>query len=236
MARNEEDDTSAFANNQLFPSPTDDNIHQYGMPLLARAAHHARLGRTLAYDLYMPSDSKSSNGDDKKVVYSYHEVLAMSTHLHKFFIEQKKKQQYEDAAATLPPQRIAFLCNPGPQYIATQFAAWSSGSIAVPLCVSHKSSELAYVLQDCDASFVVDGTNTLSEGRELRMAAREAGVMDRYWCLDDMLSGFQQVDDQPEEGDEAAGGSEHEQYPYALGTNGDIPSRDHPALIIYTSG
>jgi len=200
------------------------------------------MGRVLAYDLYTSHSSKRENGDDpvgkedKKIVYSYHEVLTMSTHLHKFFIEQKKKL---DAPAV--PQRIAFLCPPGPTYIATQFASWSSGSIAVPLCTSHRSGELAYVLQDCDPTFVIDGTSTLSEGRELRMAAREAGVMDRYWCLNDMMADFSHpspLEKQPQPqgqliaGDEAAGGV-HE---YALGSDGDIPSRDHPALIIYTSG
>lgn len=226
----------SFAKDTLFPAPTDDNIEQYGMPLLARAAYHARMGRTLAYDMYIPSSSIKSNGaaynrEGKKIVYSYHEVLTTSTHLHKFFAKQKKENL---GSPTDMPQRIAFLCHPGPHYIATQFAAWSSGSIAVPLCISHRSSELAYVLRDCDPAFVIDGTSSLSEGRELRSAARDAGLMDRYWCLDDMMADFtpsESLEKAREEGDKAGGSHE-----YALGSNGNIPSGDHPALIIYTSG
>lgn len=206
--------TSSFETDKLFPPPTDDNIHRYGMPLLARAAHHAQMGRTLAYDLYTSKDA--SVDKDRKIAYSYHDVLRMSTRLHKFFVEQKNKILDNGS-----PQRVAFLCNPGPKYIAAQFAAWSSGSIAVPLCISHRCSELAYVLKDCDPAFVIDGFSDLSEGRELRMAAREVGLMDRYCCLDDMLAEQQQHLGEQE---------------YALGSGGDIPTQDHPALIIYTSG
>ena len=148
-----------FANDNAFPRPNDEMLHRHGMPLLARAAYHARMGRTIAYDMF--SSQNTSQHGVKKIEYSYHEILSMSTHIHNFFIEQKKKlieqknshekskQNQLQSSTNLhtPPPRIAFLCNPGPLYIATQFAAWSSGSIAVPMCTSHRSNELAYVLQ-----------------------------------------------------------------------------------------
>lgn len=233
-------DASLFARDELFPPPTDASLAIRGVPLLARAAHHASAGRTLAYDVH---DGVIDDGRKKKISYSYRDVLDMSTHLHGHFVEQRRKQQERAASndpagggggggGKEPPPRIAFLCPPGPLYVATQFAAWSSGSIAVPLCASHKSKELAYVLRDCDPELVIDGAPSLSGGRELRTAARDAGVMDRYWCLDDAMASFV-----PREGADAEDhGQDQNRHRYALGSGGDVPGMDSPALIIYTSG
>jgi long-subunit acyl-CoA synthetase (AMP-forming) len=84
------------------------------------------------------------------------------------------------------------------------------------------------VLKDSDPSFIIDGTNVLSDGRELRLAAREAGLMDKYLCLEDVMADFKL---NSQEGDTQQFINE-----YALGANGDIESIDSPALIIYTSG
>ena len=75
--------------------------------------------------------------------------------------------------------------------------------------------------------------NTLSEGRELRMAAREASVMDRYWCLDDIMEDYHQNQHQPLEGDKAGGTTNgiKNNATYALGSDGDIVSIDSPAMI-----
>ncbi|KAK1747836.1 malonate-CoA ligase [Skeletonema marinoi] len=149
------------------------------MPLLVRAAEHARMGRILAYDMYSAPSNK-----DRKIAYSYHDILSASAHLHKYFRKIKKQTSAND------PQRIAYLCPPGPQYISTQFACWSSGSIAVPLCISHRANELAYVLKDCDPSLVIDGTSNPESSEELKIAAAEVGITDRYHCLDDLMLGF----------------------------------------------
>ena len=154
-----------------------DLLHvQNGMPLLVRAAEHARMGRMLAYDTY-----HATTTEDKKIA-SYHDILSASSHLHGYFKRIKKQR-----GANETPQRIAYLCHPGPQYISTQFACWSSGSIAVPLCISHRSSELACVLKDCDPSLVIDGTGT---SEELKIAVEEAGITDRHHSLDDLMLGF----------------------------------------------
>lgn len=252
-----------FSGDALFPSPTDRNLRVHGMPLLARAAHHARRGRALAYcDLRSSGSGGGGDGDgriagrSKRIEHSYHDILSISTRLHDFFVAQRKGMPAAAASAAAadtnaPPQRIAFLCPPGPLYVATMFAAWSSGSVAVPLCVSHKRAELAYVLKDSDPAFVLDGTSALEEGRELRLAARDAGAMGRYWCLDDVLASHppprlgasegtssEQTRQSSTEGE--SGGAGHtagsDGAKYALGANGHIPSKKHPALIIYTSG
>ncbi len=191
-------------------STTKSDIFQNGMSLLVRAAEHARMGRILAYDTY-----GVKGNTDRKVAYSYHDILSSSSHLHKYFKKIKKQKSVND-----PPQRIAYLCPPGPQYISTQFACWSSGSIAVPLCISHRSKELAYVLKDCDPSLVIDGTSPASS-EDLKIAAEEVGIIDRYQRLDDLMLGFD---------------SKANNDNYALGSNGDISSIDSAALIIHTSG
>lgn len=191
------------------------------------------------YDGYSNPGSGVASGDascqmnEKMMSYSYGEILDMSSHLHEIFVGKSNHLSGDTSSSTAPP-RIAFLCPPGPLYVAVQFASWSSGSIAVPLCISHKSSELAYVLRDCDPAYVVDGTQSRKEGRELRKAAREAGCMDRYWVLDDIMANFSYGGHQGQlEGDKAAG---KPRTHYSVGADGCIPSVGHPALIIYTSG
>jgi malonyl-CoA/methylmalonyl-CoA synthetase len=50
---------------------------------------------------------------------------------------------------------VAFLTPPGMDYVATQWGVWRAGGIAVPLCVLHPEPELAYVIDDSQASIVV---------------------------------------------------------------------------------
>jgi len=56
---------------------------------------------------------------------------------------------------SLHEARVAFLCPPGINYVATQWAIWQAGGIAVPLCTVHPPNELQYVVQDSAASIVV---------------------------------------------------------------------------------
>eukprot|EP00804_Cyclotella_cryptica_P011863 CCRYP_015351-RB/>CCRYP_015351-RB protein AED:0.33 eAED:0.33 QI:252/1/1/1/1/1/3/360/547 len=231
---------SQFASDNTFPHPNDNNLFRYGMPLLARAAHNARMGRILAFDVHTAnSDTQNQQNvvdSNKKIAYSYHEILLMSTHIHKALTAQKEHMSTTTNEKSIPysshepPPRVAFLCH-GPSYIATAFAAWSCGSIAVPLCISHRANELAYVLRDSDPTFIIDGTNVLSDGRELRLAAREAGLMDKYLCLEDVMADFHSLNIDKLQQSHPVSTDDYE-----LGANGDIASMDSPAMIIYTSG
>lgn len=51
--------------------------------------------------------------------------------------------------------RIAFLVQPGFDYAAIQWGIWRAGGIAVPLCVKHPYSSIAYVIDDTSASVVI---------------------------------------------------------------------------------
>ena len=54
--------------------------------------------------------------------------------------------------------RIAFLLPPGFDYVATQWAIWRAGGIAVPLCEKHPTPSLQYVTEDTSAAAVIYGS------------------------------------------------------------------------------
>lgn len=51
--------------------------------------------------------------------------------------------------------RVAFMVEPGFDYVKVQWAIWRAGGIAVPLCLTHPLPSLQYVLEDTQASIVV---------------------------------------------------------------------------------
>lgn len=55
----------------------------------------------------------------------------------------------------LEEARIAFLVLPGFDYVATQWAIWRAGGVAVPLSLSATESELEYVLSDSQSAVVI---------------------------------------------------------------------------------
>ncbi len=55
----------------------------------------------------------------------------------------------------LAEARIAFLTPREPSFVAVLWAIWRAGGIAVPLCDSHASAEIDYVLRDADVSAVI---------------------------------------------------------------------------------
>jgi malonyl-CoA/methylmalonyl-CoA synthetase len=55
----------------------------------------------------------------------------------------------------LQEQRVAFLVPSAFEYPAVQWGIWRAGGVAVPLCTLYPANELAYVIEDSDASVVV---------------------------------------------------------------------------------
>jgi len=55
----------------------------------------------------------------------------------------------------LKEERVAFLVPPGFNYTAIQWGIWRAGGVAVPLCVKHPFSSIAYVIDDTSASVVI---------------------------------------------------------------------------------
>jgi malonyl-CoA/methylmalonyl-CoA synthetase len=61
----------------------------------------------------------------------------------------------------LKEARVAFMVSPGFDYVATQWAIWQAGGIAVPLCISYPFPSLKYVLDDTTATFILAGEEYL---------------------------------------------------------------------------
>ena len=55
----------------------------------------------------------------------------------------------------LKEERVAFMVNPGFDYVKTLWAIWQAGGIAVPLCITHPLPSLEYVLEDTGATVLV---------------------------------------------------------------------------------
>jgi len=78
--------------------------------------------------------------------YSYQDLISAS---HKFAL------CLLDGKSDLKEERVAFMVNPGFDYVKVQWAIWQAGGIAVPLCLTHPFPSLQYVLHDTGASIVV---------------------------------------------------------------------------------
>jgi len=63
-----------------------------------------------------------------------------------------------DGGGDLAEARVAFLVQPSCAHVAAQWGIWRAGGVAVPLCVSHPAPELAYAIDDAQASIVVADT------------------------------------------------------------------------------
>ncbi|HEY4325829.1 MAG TPA: acyl-CoA synthetase [Mucilaginibacter sp.] len=55
----------------------------------------------------------------------------------------------------LEEERVAFMVDPGFDYVKTLWAIWLAGGVAVPLCLTHPFPSLQYVLDDTLASVLV---------------------------------------------------------------------------------
>ncbi len=80
-----------------------------------------------------------------------------------------------NGGADLNGCRVAFLVEPGFEYVAVQWGIWRAGGVAVPLAVSHPPPELDYVVADSDAVAVVTDSRheatmgALAKARGLRL-------------------------------------------------------------------
>lgn len=68
---------------------------------------------------------------------------------------------------------VAFLCSNDVSYVATQWAIWRNGGIAVPLCNSHPTSMYDYMIEDCNASIVLSSNEYAAK---LEPVAKKKGV------------------------------------------------------------
>jgi malonyl-CoA/methylmalonyl-CoA synthetase len=86
--------------------------------------------------------------------------------------------------ADLDGSRVAFLVPPGFRWTALQWGIWRAGGIAVPLALQHPERELAYVVQDADAEWVVTEASVGAPARAAAASLRRP-VLD----ADEVLAG-----------------------------------------------
>jgi malonyl-CoA/methylmalonyl-CoA synthetase len=55
----------------------------------------------------------------------------------------------------LKEARVAFIVDPGFDYVKSLWAIWQAGGVAVPLCITHPLPALEYVLEDTGASIIL---------------------------------------------------------------------------------
>ncbi|HZY78436.1 MAG TPA: acyl-CoA synthetase [Cyclobacteriaceae bacterium] len=78
--------------------------------------------------------------------YSYDELLQRSHEIASVLLNSKDD---------LKEARVAFMISPGFEYVATQWAIWRAGGMAVPLCITYPPPSLLYVIENTGAEIVV---------------------------------------------------------------------------------
>ncbi len=93
-------------------------------------------------DNFLTNTAICSNGQP----YTYDELKEQSAGLAFHLLQDK---------ADLEEARVAFMINPGFDYVKVQWAIWQAGAIAVPLCLTHPFPSLQYVLEDTGAEIII---------------------------------------------------------------------------------
>ncbi len=85
-------------------------------------------------------------------------------------------------AADLNQQRVAFMVDPGFDYVKVQWAIWLAGGVTVPLCLSHPIPSLQYVMEDTGASVIVssDHYTTFLEPLKSTPGIRYFNINEKY--------------------------------------------------------
>ncbi len=60
-----------------------------------------------------------------------------------------------NGSSDLNEARVAYMVNPGFDYVKVLWAIWQAGGIALPLCLTHPLPSLEYVIDDTEASIIV---------------------------------------------------------------------------------
>ena len=67
----------------------------------------------------------------------------------------------------LQQSRVAYLVQPGEQYVQTQWGIWHAGGVAVPISLSATEKEIEYTLSDSGVSVVVSDGQSLKKSESL---------------------------------------------------------------------
>lgn len=89
-------------------------------------------------------DNTAIISDEKH--YTYRDLLHDSAAFAMLLLQGK---------SDLNESRVAFMVDPGFEYVKVQWGIWRAGGIAVPLCLTHPLPSLQYVVEDTKASVIV---------------------------------------------------------------------------------
>ena len=78
----------------------------------------------------------------------------------------------------LQEKRVAFLLPSDFSYVKVQWGIWRAGGIAVPLCTSHPTPELEYVIQDSGASAIVTSNDFIGKIKPISKKTRTQIILD----------------------------------------------------------
>lgn len=93
--------------------------------------------------------------------YSHASRVAIKIDGHSYTYANLLEASYQTAAWLLEHQTdlrekpVAFMVDPGFDYVTTQWGIWRAGGIAVPLCITHPLPSLIYVLEDTGATILI---------------------------------------------------------------------------------
>jgi malonyl-CoA/methylmalonyl-CoA synthetase len=115
---------------------------------LAIIQYHVRINLSIMPEIIQRAakhlDNTAIISDGKR--YTYLDLLTVSEAFATTLLESK--HDLEEA-------RVAFMIDPGFEYVKTQWGIWRAGGVAVPLALSHPLPSLRYTLEDTEASIVV---------------------------------------------------------------------------------
>lgn len=93
---------------------------------------------------------------DSSGSHSYDRLLKLSHNIGNSILKRAGKKDLLGCC-------VAFLCPNDVSYVATQWAIWRNGGIAVPLCNSHPINMYEYTIEDCNAEILVSSSDYASK-------------------------------------------------------------------------
>ncbi|MBK9512021.1 MAG: acyl-CoA synthetase [Cytophagaceae bacterium] len=91
--------------------------------------------------------------------YSYSQLLQFSASVASGLLGNKPD---------LCQQRVAYMVNPGINYVATQWGIWRAGGVAVPIAINYPLPSIEYVIEDTEATIILADATYFEYLQELK--------------------------------------------------------------------
>ena len=184
--------------------------------------------------LVEPVFLKADNFSDRIAIvdqhgpHSYRNLLMLTNYLTDKICD-KLKAKKDDTNG----KRVAFLCPNDISYVVTQWSAWMSGSVAVPLSKSTPPASLEYFIQDSQSSIVV---STEEFAEVIQPLADKLSIKSLILEKSDFLSSESSLITDGVNYDTAPYERHQQRYHRLKQLSRSNHFKDGQCLIIYTSG